>query len=242
MPGLTVSVNTALFDRAVLRLHEDLGIELPKAVKTAARLLALDLLRLTPPKSQGQGRSAVKRDIGRAMLLLDPAKIHNAVFKQAVRDQEFDVVQAFLNNVRKRGGTFSSSRLEPFSADLHQRARDRQGRVRRSQKVLVLERGAHTRYVHEVQGHVGSTKYAWGAAAQRLGASVPDWILRHAPAHGDFIEDDNKENPSVTLINRGAGIDNLRSSQVQFALNRRARAMTRDVEQVLAGRASRYFD
>lgn len=240
--NLTASVDTSLFDRAVLRYKEGLGIDLPKAVRNSARLLALDLLRLTPPKSQGQGRSAVKRDIGRAMLLLDPEKIHNAVLKTAVQDQEFDVVQAFLKNVRGAGGAFSGSRLERFSPELHQRARNRQGRVTRSQKVLVIERSAYRSYVRQVQGHVGSTKYAWGAAAQRLGASVPGWILRHAPVHGDFVEDDDKENPSVTLLNRGAGIDNLRASQVQFALNRRARAMTRDVDQILKGRASRAFN
>lgn len=243
MAGLAFSLDTTVFDRAVLRYVEELGVELPKAVKGAARLLAEDLLRLTPPKSQGQGRKAVARDINNAATVLNAAKLRNKVFAQAVRDQEYDVVNAFLARLRQRGANgFSAFHLEHFSPALHQRARNRRGRVPRSRGVLVLERLEHLRYVREIQGHVGSTKYAWGVGARRLGASVPGWILKHSSVHGEITEDYNPKSPHVVLANRGPGIDNLGSSLVQRAVNRRAKAMTKDVDQILKGRASRLFN
>jgi hypothetical protein len=243
MADITVSLDLALFDRAVLRFNQDLGLSLPAAVKRAARQLDEELVRLTPPKSQAQGRKAVKRDIGRAMQLLDPAKIRNKVLQQAVQDQEFDVVAAFLSNSRKHGsGGFANVRLEHFSRELHQRVRNRRGRVGKSQGIVVLERSEYNRYVREVQGHVGSTKYAFGMAAKKLGASVPAWILKHSTVHGDIQEDYNPTNPSVTTTNRGPGIESLGPGFVQSAVTRRTNAMNRDVDQVISGRASRYFD
>jgi hypothetical protein len=242
MADATVTVDMALFDRAVLGYVQDLGLSFPKAVRAAARQLDEELLFLTPPKSQAQGRAAVKRDIGRAMLLLDPNKIHSQVLATAVRDQEFDVVRAFLANCRNKGGPFSTLRLEHFSPSLHQSARDRRGRVRKISGIAVLERSEYNNYVREIQGHVGATKSGFGVAAKQLGGSVPAWILNHSKGLGDLAIDDTPHNPSVTTTNRGPGIANLPPGLVQRAVDRRTGAMTRDVEQVLSGRASRYFD
>lgn len=241
---LTTSVDTSGYDLAVRRFVTELGIAGPEAVRTSGRQLFQELLRITAPNTQAQGRRAVARDISRAMWALDPAKIHNKVLRQAVQDNEFDVVMAFLNSLRNsgKGGQLANYRLEHFSPALHQSKRDRRGRVRRSQKIIVLERSEHLRYVKEIQGHVGSTKYAWGFGAQRLGASIPSWILRHHNSLGQF-EDNlaNHTNPSVAMTNKGPGIGNMEASLIQRAVNKRERAMTRDVDQILSGRANRHF-
>jgi hypothetical protein len=126
---LTTSVDLNNYDLAVRRLVTELGIEGPRAVTTAARQLFQELLRVTAPRSQSQGRKAVARDISRSMWAIDPAKIHNAILRQAVQDGEFDVVTAFLNNLRKagKGGALASYRLEHFNPQFHQSARDRRG-------------------------------------------------------------------------------------------------------------------
>lgn len=242
---LVTSVDLTDYDLAVRRLVTELGIEGPRAVQTAARQLFEELLRITAPKTQAQGRKAVARDISRAMWAIDPAKIHNAILRQAVEDGEFDVVMAFLNNLRKvgRGGLLSRYRLEHFNPSLHQSVRDRRGRVRRSRGIIVLERSKHSRYVKEIQGHVGATKYAWGVGAQRMGATIPGWILKHHAGLG-VLEDNlaNREDPSVAMTNKGPGIGGLETSMIQRAVHKREVAMNRDVDQVLAGRVSRYFN
>jgi hypothetical protein len=107
----------------------------------------------------------------------------------------------------------------------------------------VLERSAHSKYIREIQGHVGSTKYAWGVGAQKMGAAIPGWILKHHSALAVFEDNLNAhDNPSVAMTNKGPGIGSLETSIIQRAVNRREQAMNRDVDQVLAGRASRYFD
>jgi hypothetical protein len=243
MPDVTTSVDFSAYDLAVLRYVQDLHLEAPKVVRISGRLLAHELIRITPPGTLAQGRQAVAGDISRAMWAIDPAKIHNKVLRQAVQDQEFDVVQAFLNSIRNKGGLLSNYRLEHFSPQLHQSKRDRRGRVRRSQRVIVLERREHQRYVKTVQGHVGSAKYIWGMGEQLFGGSVPSWITRHHQGLGT-IEDNlaNQDDPNVVMTNRAAGVDLVSRSLIQRAVDRRESAMTRDVDRILAGGASRYFD
>lgn len=236
------SVDLALLDRAIIRVNEELGIELPKVIRTTARTLAVELMRLLPPKSLAQGRAAVARDVGRAVWLLDPSKIKQERFREAVQNRDMGAVQKIIDRLRAEG-KWGKYTVRYFLPSLHLSARNSRGRVQRTQPNITLDASEYKRYVRAVQGHVGATKYAFGVAAQRLGASnVPGWVLRHSPALGDFREDYTPESPSVEMTNRGPGVGNLSRSSLQFAIDRRARAMTRDVDQVLSGRLSRYFD
>jgi hypothetical protein len=240
---LVTNVDLSGYDLAVRRMVTDLGIWGPEAVKIAGRQLFQELIKITAPKTQAQGRKAVARDISKAMWALDPKKIHNRILRQAVEDREYDVVAAFLASIRNKGGLLSNYHLEHFSPHLHQSKRDKRGRVRRSQRVIVLERSEHSRYVREIQGHVGSAKYAWGKGASFLGATVPGWILNHHASLGELENGlHNVQNPSVAMTNKSPGVATVEASMIQRAVNRRELAMNRDVDQVLAGRASRYFD
>lgn len=228
----------ALFERAMLRYVEDLGLSFPAAVKQSSRLLNAELLRNTPPKTYAQGRAAVRRDIAHAMWLLDPNKVHNLTLRQAVIDQEFEVVKAFM----KQRGAWPGFRLEHFSRALHQSQRDRRGRVQRSRKVIVLEKRDYNQYVREIQGHVGSTKFGWAISGRHLGVAIPSWVLGHSERQGSYSENLNPKNPEVVMTNRAPGIDQLGVGFIQRITASRTKAMNRDVEQILAGRASRYFN
>ncbi len=234
-----VEVDTSAFDLAVRRFTTELGIDFVQAVKTSMRQLAQELMRWTFPRSQAQGRAAVKRDINNAMWLPNVKNITNRRLAKLIKDEDHEGVAAFMKN----SGNLRNYRLEKFNLTLHTSIRNYRGRVPRFQKVMVLERSAYNQYVREVQGHVGSTKFAWGDAARRLGASIPNWILRHSSRNGTYTESfRDVENPFVEVVNRGKGIGSLSPSIVQQVINVRTRAMERDVEQVLKGRASRYFD
>lgn len=236
-------VDTALFDRATLRYAQDLGLSFPKAVRQSARLLNAELLRFTPPKTQAQGRKAVARDIGRAMWLLDPKKIHNSILAAAVRDGEHEVVEAFINALRRRGkaGALGTHQLKHFSPSLHQSARNNRGRVTSRKRIMVIEGPEYKRYVKEVQSHVGALKFGWAISGRQLGVSIPAWVLGHSERQGSFQEVDSPTNPKVVMTNKAPGVENLGLGFIQRMIDRRTRAMTRDVEQILAGRTSRYF-
>ncbi len=240
-----VSLDSTKFDLASRRYVSELGLDGSKVVRFTAKALALDLVRLIAPRSQAQGRKAVARDINRAMWAIDPAKIRNKVLRQAVQDGEFDVVRAFLTNLRAsgKGGEFANYRVESFNPSLHQMARDSRGRVRRSQGIIVLERAEHKRYVKQIQGHVGSAKSPFAVSAQHLGASIPSWLLNHSPALVEYQDNSAQQgDPNIVMANKAPGIRSIESSIIQRALNRRAAAMAKDVDQILAGRASQYFD
>lgn len=243
MSDFTFSVNMVGYDRATLRYVEELGFTFPQAVRQSSRLLAAELMKFTAPRSQAQGRAAVKRDIGRAMWLLDPDKIHNDVLATAVRDEEFDVVAAFIANLTKRhsDSTLMRFRLKHFSPDLHQSKRNSRGRVAKSQGVMVLERREYNRYVKATQKHVGSAKFGWAISGRELGVSIPAWIAGHSETQGDFHQDLNPQNPRVVMTNKSPGNTSITPAFIQRMVNRRTDAMNRDVRQILDGRASRYF-
>ncbi len=236
-------VDTAQFDRATLRYVQDLGLSFPEAVRRSARLLNAELLRFTPPKTQAQGRAAVARDIGRAMWLLDPKKIHNPILAAAVRDEEFDVVQAFINSLRRRGagGALAKHELRHFSPGLHQSARNNRGRVTSRKRIMVIEGGEYKRYVKDVQGHVGALKFGWAISGRRLGVSIPNWVLGHSERQGSYEEANSSTDPKIVMTNKAPGVENLGPGFIQRMIDRRTVAMARDTERILAGGGSRHF-
>ena len=236
--NITTRVDMAQFDRAVLRLVEDLGLSFPNAVKQSARLLNAELLRFTAPRSRAQGRAAVARDIANAMWLLDPKKIHNETLRQAVLDEDIDAVQKFLTFAGKQ---FRTYQVRAFDRLLHQSKRDRRGRVQRSQRIIVLERPEYNRYVREIQGHVGALKFGWAISGRRLGVAIPAWVMGHSERQGDYDENLNPKTPTIAMTNRAPGVQNIDRGFVQRMVDRRTRAMTRDVERILAGGANKYF-
>lgn len=242
MSDLSTRIDFARFDRAVLRYVEDLGLDFPQAVQRSARLLNAELLRFTPPKTYAQGRAAVRRDINRAMMLLNPDKVHNRVLAQAIRDEEYEVVQAFIANLRRYrpSSLLARNKLRRFDPALHQSKRDGRGRVKRAQGIMVLERSKYERYVKEIQKHVGATKFGWAISGRRLGVSIPSWVLGHSERQGEYQENLNPKNPMIAMTNRAPGVNSIGAGFIQRMINRRTDAMNRDVQQILAGRASRF--
>jgi len=240
MGDFIIDVELAKLDVAILRYVDDLGIQLPKVVKFTARLLNTDLSRLTPPRSLAQGRAAVRRDINRAVLALDHTKIKLEALKEAVLERKYDVVRTILSHMRD--SWLAGYDLVTFNPELHRSARDSRGRVQRSKRRLTLDLSAHSRYVKTVQGRVGSTRAWWTPSARVLGNSAPSWISRHVPP-GIAVVDNlhNLKHPRILMINAGKGVGVIDRSLIATAIRRRVVSMTRDVDQVLRGRASRYF-
>lgn len=237
---LQVDVNLAQLDLAIYRFARDLGLSLPVVVKATARQLNAEMIRVTPPRSLAQGRAAVARDINRAILGLDPEKLVNPRFRDLVKTYQVDAVRAILRHTES--GRLANYQLVRFTPVIHTSARDSRGRVRSTKLRFTADYREHQSYVKQVQGRVGSTKAWWGPSARKVGNSIPGWIGRHDVPGVAVVDNlDDSKHPRIVMINQGKGISAVSAAIISAAIRRRTVAMTRDVEQVLAGRASRYF-
>lgn len=237
---LSIDLNMVELERAIRRYEDELGIELPKVVRQTFRLILRDVMSITAPESQGQGRKAVARDVNRAIYLLDSRKVHRAVLKSAIEDREYDVIRIILKRMKK-GSWSRITAVERFDESKHKSVRDQRGRVQRSKGVATPDRTEHVRYVRKLQGHVGYLRAGWAPGARIAGQSVPSWVARHAPP-GTAKDDTNVPNkPTMTAVHDSRGSANLPRALIAKTIERRAKTMHRDVEQVAKGRASRYF-
>lgn len=242
LSNLGIDVEMVDLERAIQRYVNELGLELPKIVKQTFRLLMKDVMDITAPKNLAQGRKAVARDINRAVYLIDYTKIKAKLLRQAVQDREYDVVKAIFSR-KKMGDWKKISQLVPFDPSLHANARDARGRVRRWKGVATLDRQAHSKYVRQTQKHVGYSRSGWAPGARLAGSSVPSWVGRHGTPPGRASSQlAQTERPSITAIHQGKTTNSIPRGKIQGAIARRAKTMNKDVDQVLRGRASRYFD
>ena len=237
---LDVEVELSKLDLAILRFVSDLGMELPKAVWTAARQVNAEVIRLTPPKTYAQGRKAVARDINRAIFGMNPAKIVSPRFKELIDRHDVAGIRAILRNAQD--SWLSNFELVHFSPEFHTAVRDKRGRVQRSKRVFTGDFHEHTRYVRLVQGRVGSLKAWWAPSAAILGNPIPAWVSKHVPPGNAVVNDlSDKVNPRIVMINAGKGTDRISKAVLASAIRRRTARMNKDVDQILQGRASRYF-
>lgn len=172
--NVSVQVNADVFNDAVRRYVKELGVQLPKAMRTQARLLFARIIQRTYPKTRAQGRKAVARDIGRAVRLLSPSDFESPSIQRLIRKRDYAGLQA----VFERSGTHL--RVVPFHPALHQDARDRRGRVRKETGIVSLDREEVRAYIRRQQDHVGRAKGGWADAIQAAGGNPAQWIARWA--------------------------------------------------------------
>jgi hypothetical protein len=239
---LKMDVRVEAFDAALRRYVDELGLEFPRVVKAQARLANQDLIRLTAPRSYAQGRAAVLRDICRAVNVIDLEKITSDRLRQYVESRNYEAVTAILFAQPK--GKFDGYKLLEFDPQLHESVRDSRGRVTKNHKIITLDAKEHKAYVRQVRGHVGYMRGGWAPAAHATGANLPAWVSRHTGGNsGAAINNlSDKKHPSITMINSSRGVsESIGQSRILSMVRRRTSAMVKDVNQVLDGRASRYF-
>lgn len=170
-------------------------------LKEQARLFLKDVILITPPnKDLKQGRK-----LGEAAVAADIRKI------------------------------FKGSNAGNATADLatlHQRFRlPSNGRVARGPAHKIKAKGLAA-YIKQVQAKVGLLASGWNAAASKLGVKVPDWISRHGTGRGQIKIVIGFAESRITIINGVKFIGNVKDlkRRVQWALDRRAGAMNRQVD------------
>ena len=172
--NVSVQINTDAFNDAVRRYVKEVGVALPQAMRTQARLLFGRIIQRTYPKTRAQGRKAVARDIGRAVRVLRPQEFDSKSVQRLIRKRDYEGLQA----VFERSG--NRMRVIPFHPALHQNARDRRGRVRKETGNATLDREEVRAHLKRQQDHVGRAKGGWAAAFMAVGGKPSDWIARWA--------------------------------------------------------------
>lgn len=236
----TYTVNAHELEKAIQRYARELGMDLPRIVQQTFKLIIKDAIRFSPPKSRAQGRNAVQRDISRAIYLIDFRRINNFPrLGDLVQKRDVTAVEAILARMK---GRWASMRVVPFNESLHTSVRDKRGRVQRTKRIATLDGTLHRRYVRKVQGHVGYTKSGWKPSAQHAGLTLPAWVSGHGSPPGS-VSDHTKstDKPYITGTHDGHTTSSIPRRLVDDVVRRRAVQMNKDVNQVLKGRASRYF-
>lgn len=210
------------------------------------KLLLRQGMRITPPRTQAQGRKAVARDVMRAVQPLALAGstgivIQNESMRKMVRQKDRVALEAvFAQSKKLRGHRI----IEGSEIKSHHRAQRRsRGRVGRAQKVVTLDAKAHRTHTRTMQNRVGRMKAGWVPALNALGESrvAPAWVRRHTSgARGRAVNMLHiKGNPSFLLENSAAGIGHI-GPRFQQALNMRARSIRKKVMLLATGQGRKY--
>lgn len=234
-------VNVPEWDRAFVKWVAAARVSVREGIGTQARLLFERIVNwrgsavATPPKSQKEGKLAVKRDIYRAVFPMraegfgDP-KIRKRV-RAAVDGKDYVALQAMLKT-GLFGKNLRAANVFKFKPKLHTSQRRSRGRVPRASRYLYAtpDNEALDKYVERRQKMVGQGKGGWAASVKRLGGKVAQWIDRHSRA-GTFRDNLNDRQPSFTGINNSAWASGGDQDRIiGMAMQGRAMAMVKDIE------------
>lgn len=178
-------------------------------LRSQAKLLVEDIIKVTPPNknfklNKSGGQQTIRTDLGR-------------LFKAS----------------KAKGGVDATGRshkgAETNLSSIHLKSRNRRGRVPKG-ITRIKARGLEA-YKKEVISRVGRLASGWKAAANELGAKMPEWISRHnrpgigiVKVSGSVVE--------VTIANKAvySGLANWVQRGVSAAMNRRYWQMIKRVK------------
>lgn len=193
---ITVDSNLEQYQNAVTQYIQRLRKDPAKAVRFQMGKLVARVAKLTPPRSLAQGRRAVKRDIINAVRPVDDLLKTGGLYdkpsiRKMIRRRNHDEIDRFFTRIKSR------YTIERFSPTLHERMRDRRGRVQTDKRVLTADVQQLREYITKKQGHVGMGRGGWVSALKKLRQAAPAWAARWAIA-GDF--EDRLENPVFSYV------------------------------------------
>ena len=209
--NVSVTVNTTEFEAGMQRLREGVrrGIMDPQygTLPVQARLLAERCQVFTPPRSVGQGKAAVARDLTVIYRPLSHTTFENRSLKKIIRTNNMPAWDAAA---QKFGGShnLNNTRAIPFSSDWHKRNRMSRGRGRRGKKgnlgfVTLGPEGRRARaYMKIIQKRVGWAKAGWNAGIIGFGGTVKGpWISNKGVGGGYFMDGTSSPDPFVKVGN-----------------------------------------
>lgn len=228
----TITIDSTKFNSDVLALSVALGKDASIVAQDEARLLLQQCIRLAWPKTPKQGKKAVMRDIRRAALPMSEDIFESEALKKVARRNDPNAMRDTLEKIPG----WKKWRVEPFTPSLHQKARDRRGRVQRGQRVIAYPKQDVNAYIKAKQQNVGRQRAGWAPAFLKFGGKLSAWVRRHVSGARGFVTDmtDNKTKPGFEAGNFALGIGATEAG-VRKAMRVRQSAVARRLKLILSG-------
>ncbi|MGE0412018.1 MAG: hypothetical protein AB7I98_03895 [Verrucomicrobiales bacterium] len=205
---------------SIYRLMEEMPAkDIPAFVHQQFKSTIRTVVEITPPGSKdAKGLEARRR--GEATVAGDIGKIFTPVARKAGPDiiEEQATLATIHEGLRRRGRVFGKK-----TGIANQK---------RARKAVLAQ------YIRKKQAGVGKLASGWGAAAARLGVSLPAWIRRHG-ARGLVLFENNSRGIGIRARNTipyAAQVGAAR--RIRHAADMQARALDRRLKEILRRKAA----
>jgi hypothetical protein len=233
-----ITVNTVQFEAAMQRLKEGVrrGFIDPQfgLLPVQARLLAERCQTFTPPRSVGQGKAAVARDITNIYRPLSHTTFTQPSIRKIVRTDDRPAWNKVALNFRGSHNLNNTTAMG-FTPEWHKRNRTRRGRGVHAKYgnlgfvTLGPEGRQVRRYISEKKKMVGWARAGWNAGIIGFGGSVSTpWVSKHGLGQGSFENGTASPDPFVRVINSTSWAK--RSNEGGRIIRNAIQARSRDME------------
>lgn len=221
---ITVEVQSALMNEAIAKMAKSAGVAFSKVLRGEGRLLAQDIVKLSYPRTQKQGREAVAKGISSA--IASAARLQKTPgMRKLIETKDYSEAN------RRFAGKWI------FSPDIRRihNAKRVNGRVARNKnKTFTLDVAGHAKYVREIQKRVGMTKGSIAHDLGKLGGTAPAWVKNKGRNLGMI-----RVSPTLIEIQSNArGFSNVKR-QVGEALKKRTNALRKKANLAMANESKR---
>jgi len=183
-----IQVDNVKFLRKMKKYQEITGKEIGQLVNNAARLCAIECLKLTAPKDKQAGEKQVASDLRNLFTIVNPTW-----WKEITKGTAFASGGAAIHN---RSGivwaTDTQTQVSDISAakDWHKSHKNAAGRTTRLGLLnrALVKQATYRKYLKETLKKVGIAKAGWAIVAEACNADVreplkgiPAWVKRNMP-------------------------------------------------------------
>lgn len=220
----------------------------PAMVKAESKLVVRDAMKLTPPCGRHaitesfavQRRIGIKsatRQIERLFPFVGEMKVLSRIPARVLPYLQKYIFSGDIAKIKKVFGDFGVNLpiiLREATKQLHDGARDAEGRVQKHVQYPILNKSSRDALIKHEVSQVGKGKAGWVKPARALGLSVPKWISQHATS-GDGVWNDRTTNTVQPFVELGNLVEHAneggaRLGVMRAAMANRARSIRKRVE------------
>ncbi len=214
MIDATISVNSTEFEAGMQRLKQGVRdgfiSQQYGTLPVQARLLAERCQDFTPPRSVGQGKAAVARDLTVIYRPLSHTTFEGPSLRKIIKTDNRPAWDAAAMNF-KGSHNLQNTKAIGFSSDWHERNKMSRGRGRRGKNgnLGVVTLGPEARraraYIDIIKKRVGWARGGWNAGIIGFGGSVKaPWVSNKGMGGGWFQDGTSSPDPFVRVGNSTA--------------------------------------
>ena len=197
-----------------------------EAVRLRARKLLERLTRITPFKSKSAGNKKVASELRKVAEPIGVNSFEDPRIRHLVRSKNVAVLQKIADVSKHKA--LKGKEIVLFSADMHDRARNRRGNVRPNKDTLAINRVEWNRHLRKMKGAVGALKSAFAVAIGLLGGKSPPKWLNRPNMLGFKDRSSDRKKPMVVIRNK-ADYTSRYENLIHYAARIEAKVMLKDL-------------